>query len=199
MADVPGTAGYASEAPELLKRYEEHSFEEVQKHLLPFLPDPPATALDIGTGTGRDAAGLARRGYTVTAVEPVAEMREGAQILHPEPNITWIDDGLPDLAVVAALGRRFDLVLLNAVLMHLDAEMRRRALENIVPMVAMNGLLAMSLRHGPVPEGRTMFEIGSAEIASICQPLGASVEFAAEMPSRDQAGVSWTRMILRKD
>jgi protein-L-isoaspartate O-methyltransferase len=29
--------------------------------------------LDIGAGTGRDAAGLAELGYLVTAVEPTAE------------------------------------------------------------------------------------------------------------------------------
>ena len=64
--------------PDLLRRYEEHSFEEAQKHLLPFLPDSaPASAMDIGAGTGRDAAGLARRGWDVIAVEPVAEMPRG--------------------------------------------------------------------------------------------------------------------------
>ena len=198
MAEVPGISGYASEAPDLLRRYEEHGFEEAQKHLLPFLPDAPASAMDIGAGTGRDAAGLARRGWDVTAVEPVAEMRAGAQRLHPEPNITWIDDGLPALAVVSALGKSFDLVLMNAVLMHLDAETRRKALHTIAPLVAPNGLLFMSLRHGPVPEGRTMFDISSADIRAICEPLGFAVLFDADMPSREQSGISWTRMVLKR-
>lgn len=198
MAKVPGTSGYASETPALLRRYEEHGFEDVQKHLLDFLPEAPASALDIGAGTGRDAAGLAARGYDVFAVEPVREMRQGAQKLHPEPNITWIDDGLPELAKVRALDRSFDLVLMNAVLMHLDAETRRKALHSIAPLVAPNGLLAMSLRHGPVPEGRTMFDIKSTEIRAICEPLGFSTLFDADMPSRDQQEISWTRLVLRK-
>ena len=198
MARVPGISGYASEAPDLLRRYEEHGFEEVQKHLLPFLPATPGRAMDIGAGTGRDAAGLAQRGWDVVAVEPVAEMRAGAQKLHPEPNITWIDDGLPELAVVVALEKRFDLISMNAVLMHLDAETRRQALQTIAPLVAPEGLLSMSLRHGPVPEGRTMFDITSTEIRATCEPLGFSVLFDADMPSRDQAGISWTRMVLRR-
>ena len=198
MANVPGTSGYAGEAAILLRRYEEHGFEDVQKHLLPFLPEAPAGALDIGAGTGRDAAGLAARGYDVFAVEPVKEMRRGAQKLHPEPNITWIDDGLPELLAVRALQKTFDLVLMNAVLMHLDAETRAKALETIAPLVAPNGLFAMSLRHGPVPEGRIMFDIRSAEIRAICTPLGFSVVFDADMPSRDQRDISWTRMVLRK-
>ena len=62
---------------------------------------------------------------------------------------------------------------MNAVLMHLDAETRRQALSTPSPRSSLpNGLLAMSLRHGPVPEGRTMFDIKSAEIRAICEPLG---------------------------
>ena len=53
----------------------------------------------------------------------------------------------------------------------------------IAPLVAPNGLLAMSLRHGPVPEGRTMFDITSTEIRAICEPLGFSALFDADMPS----------------
>ena len=198
MADVPGTKGYAGEAPALLTRYEERSFEDVQAYLLPFLPGAPASALDIGAGTGRDAAGLAARNFAVVAVEPVAEMREGAQKLHPEPNIAWIDDGLPELTKVRALGRSFDLVLMNAVLMHLDEPDRERALTNIAPLVAAGGLLAMSLRHGPVPAKRQMFEVFGAEIRSICEPMGFETIFDADMPSREQTGISWTRMVLRK-
>ena len=105
MADVPGTAGYAEQAPDLLRRYEEHGLADVHYQTIHLFPTPPAAALDIGAGTGRDAAGLAQRGYDVVAVEPVREMREGAMRLHPEPNIVWIDDGLPELAVTAGLGR----------------------------------------------------------------------------------------------
>ena len=199
MANVPGISGYAAEAPVLLERYEERSFEEAQAHLLPFLPEPPASVMDIGAGTGRDAAGLAQRGYEVFAVEPVAEMREGAKSLHPEPNIAWIDDGLPELSAVRALDRRFDLVLMNAVFMHLDEQTRTQALAVIAPLVNPEGILAMSLRHGPVPKGRQMFDVHGAEIRATCAPLGFSAVFEAEMPSRDQPDITWTRLVLKKD
>lgn len=198
MADVPGTAGYAEEAPALLDRYERRAFADVHGRSIHLFPPPPADALDIGAGTGRDAAGLAQRGYAVVAVEPVAEMREGAKRLHPEPNITWIDDGLPDLKVVSGLGQKFDLVMMNAVLMHLDAGTRVRALAAIAPLIRRNGILVISLRHGPVPKGRTMYEIPGDEITQIGQVLGLVTIFENEAPSGDQAGVSWTRMVLRK-
>ncbi|MGK5094409.1 methyltransferase domain-containing protein [Deltaproteobacteria bacterium TL4] len=60
--------------------------------------------LDIGAGTGRDAAWLVRQGLSVFAVEPVAAMRQQAEVFHPEAGIHWIDDTLPHLKKTGALG-----------------------------------------------------------------------------------------------
>ena len=57
-ARVSGTEHYADEAPELLKRYESISFADAQAPVLQLIPPAPGRALDIGAGTGRDAAGL---------------------------------------------------------------------------------------------------------------------------------------------
>ena len=54
--------------------------------------------LDVGAGTGRDAAWLARLGHEVVAVEPSAAMRAEAERRHPAARIRWIDDRLPGLA-----------------------------------------------------------------------------------------------------
>lgn len=198
MAEVPGTAGYAQEAPNLLERYEKRPFADVHKHIRHLFPTAPAHVLDIGAGTGRDAAGFAGLSHAVTAVEPVREMREGAMRLHPEPNIAWIDDGLPELAIVRGLGQSFDFVMMNAVLMHLDDGTRARALETVATLMAPGGVLVLSLRHGPVPEGRTMFDIPATEIRALGTPLGLSVIFENEADSTEQAGISWTRMALKK-
>ncbi len=76
--------------------------------------------MDIGAGTGRDAAALARRNFQVHAVEPTAKLRAHGQRLHMDSNIVWTDDSLPDLEQVHAGGERFDLILMTAVLMHLN-------------------------------------------------------------------------------
>jgi len=91
MARLRGTEGYAQEAPNLLKTYESITFEQSQGRLLPLLPAPPARLLDIGAGTGRDAAGFAALGYDVVAAEPTDEMREGARRLHADAAIEWLD------------------------------------------------------------------------------------------------------------
>jgi SAM-dependent methyltransferase len=61
------------------------------------LPDAPAVVMDVGTGSGRDAAWLSSLNHEVLAIEPSAAMRTEAQRLHPTANLRWLEDKLPDL------------------------------------------------------------------------------------------------------
>jgi SAM-dependent methyltransferase len=101
---LQSTAGYAQEAPALFKLYETISPEALHRPIWHLLPTEPSRLLDIGAGTGRDAAHFAAMGHRVLAVEPVEEMREGARRLHPSPRIEWLADTLPTLARVQARG-----------------------------------------------------------------------------------------------
>ncbi len=83
--------------------------------------------MDIGAGTGRDAAWLASLSHTVVATEPVDALREAGMARRASPNISWVKDGLPELSYVLALGQVFDLVLLCAVWQHVSAVDRRIA------------------------------------------------------------------------
>jgi 2-polyprenyl-3-methyl-5-hydroxy-6-metoxy-1,4-benzoquinol methylase len=197
---ITGTENYAEEAPELLKRYESISFADQHRSVIHLIPTVPGRVLDIGAGTGRDAAGFAGLGHSVLAVEPTDELRRGAMLLHPSPMIEWVDDSLPDLAAVRARGEAFDAVMLTAVWMHLDEPQRRQAMPNVAALVRNGGVMIMSLQHGPVPPGRRMFEVSAEEIIALAQPLGlrCALNQAAE-PSLRQPGVSWTRLAFRKE
>ena len=70
------TAGYAGKAVNLTEQYERVTFGDVHRDVLSLLPIRPIRVLDIGAGTGRDAAALAARGHTSAAVEPTRELRE---------------------------------------------------------------------------------------------------------------------------
>jgi 2-polyprenyl-3-methyl-5-hydroxy-6-metoxy-1,4-benzoquinol methylase len=83
--------------------------------------------LDIGAGTGRDAAWFARQGQDVIAVEPSNSMRAEGQRLHADPRVRWIDDQLPELSALGRLGISFDLVMLTAVWQHVAPSDRERA------------------------------------------------------------------------
>src|ERR1035437_3301335 len=89
--------------------------------------------------------------------------------LHPSPRIEWLNDSLPDLALLLARGERFDLVMLSAVWMHLDAQQRRRAMPNLAALVQAGGVMIMKIRHGPVPVGRRMFEVPAEETIQLAQ------------------------------
>ena len=162
-----GTEGYSETAAERVKQYESLDFSHVHRHMMHLFPPAPSRVIDIGAGTGRDAAGFADLGHTVTAVEPTPELRAEAQRLHSHPAITWIDDSLPDLDRVHAGGERYDLVMLTAVWMHLDQAQRERAMARIAALVRPGGMIGLSLRHGPVPAGRRMFDVSARETCEL--------------------------------
>lgn len=193
---VQGTQGYSAEAPELLKLYESIGFEDAHAGVLDLVPPAPIDVLDIGAGTGRDAAWFAARGDRVTAIEPTREMREGAMALHLAANIAWIDDCLPDLASVR--GRTFDLVWLSAVWMHFVAAERAATMPIVAALVRPGGSLMISLRHGPLREGRRMFEVSADETAALAARAGLEQARAGDFPSEHLPDVTWSRLWFRK-
>lgn len=197
-ATPSGTEGYANEAAALARQYESIAFGDVHETVLPLLPPPPARVLDIGAGTGRDAAGFAAMGYAVTAVEPTAELRAQALRLHPAAAVTWIDDSLPELGVVAGRADRFDVIMLTAVWMHLDARQRRIAMLRVARLLRAGGVMALSLRHGPVPPGRRMFDVSAEETIALAAAEGLRCVLRQQNADGllGRPGVSWDRLVF---
>jgi hypothetical protein len=140
-----------------------------------------------------------RQGHHVVAVEPTAELRDAGQRIHSSLSIDWVDDHLPALTFMRQTRQRFDLILLTAVWMHLDESERKLAMEAVTDLVAEEGQVIMSLRHGPVPPGRRMFDVSAEETIK----LGAQFGLRAHHNSRredmlDRADVSWSFVALRR-
>lgn len=194
------TQGYAREASNLLKAYESISFRKAQASILRLLPRPPRRLLDIGAGTGRDAAGFAALGYDVVATEPVAEMREGARKLHPDRRIEWLDDSLPDLARLSRRRERFDIIMMTAVWMHLDEDERRHGLKKITALLRPGGMLAISLRYGPVPPGRRMFAVTTGETIALARAQGLVLLLKRDRPTLIPRAepVTWKQLVFRR-
>ena len=186
-----GTEGYGESADALVKQYESLSFADVHSDTLPLIPTPPSRVLDVGAGTGRDAAALDALGHTVVAVEPTPELRAHGQRLHRAAAITWIDDALPDLDKVHARGERFDLVMLTAVWMHLDPSQRERAMARVAALLQLGGLMTLLLRHGPVPAGRRMFEVSAAETRALADHHGLKAVHDSERAALLGGGAVW--------
>ncbi len=198
MPVISGTEGYANEADNLAVQYESFTFEALHKDVIPLFPKNAKKALDIGAGTGRDAAGLAGMGLQVLAVEPVAEMRAHAQRLHPSPRIDWLDDCLPQLARVHARDETFDIVMMTAVLMHFDAAERALIMARVIPLLAPHGVMALSLRHGPVPPGRRMFEVADEDVRDLAGSHGLETKLmlAGKRDKFHRDNVTWSRLVF---
>jgi protein-L-isoaspartate O-methyltransferase len=69
---------YEANAMEVATRHEALDPVQVHRWWLDQLPSSPTVILDVGAGSGRDAAWLAAKNHDVIAVEPVTAMiREG--------------------------------------------------------------------------------------------------------------------------
>jgi len=135
---------FEREAARLAALYEQAHFHRVHAHLLPHLPPLGSDILDVGSGSGRDAAALARMGYKVTAVEPSSTLISMARALHRGSGVHWIHDGLPDLRHVRQA--MFDFIMLSAVWMYVPPRDRHASAATLARMTRPGGRIALSLR-----------------------------------------------------
>lgn len=198
-AQPAGVRWYHDNAEQLAAQYERVRFEDVHGWLIYRLPtEPGSTVLDIGAGSGRDAAWLAERGHDVVAVEPAIALRSAAQRAHPNPRIQWLDDQLPDLSTVHRLGTSFDVILASAVWMHVTPSARSRAFRKLITLLKPGGLLAMTLRLGEPDAARDMHPVSIDEIQQFAREHGAYVEYTGETPDAlGREGVSWAEIAIR--
>lgn len=190
---------YTNAAAHLIPRFEALASQAVLAPIDDLLPPAPARLLDIGAGTGRDAAWLAACGYDVTAVEPVEALRSAGQSLHRTSAITWIDDRLPHLSSVGEV--HFDIILIVAVWQHV-AE-RELAMDRLRQLLARQGRLFVSLRHGPDVPDEPVFACDPDDAIAMARDKGLRLLHRVHVPSVDlgsrAAGVHWTWLALEAD
>ncbi len=191
-------AWYDINSETVVARYEAVNSEAVHDWMRDLLPRSSASVLDIGAGSGRDAAWLAANGHDVVAVEPSASMRIAAAALHDNPAINWINDRLPVLGKVSRSGLSFDLNLLSAVWMHVPEIDRPRAFRKLINLLKPGGLVAITLRCGPPDLERGFHPVSPEEVEALARDHGAFVERhteAMDLLGRDD--VRWIQMAVR--
>lgn len=183
---------YDREAEALSVRYESARFEDVHADALDLIPRGPGLVLDVGSGSGRDAAWFAAHGQEVIAIEPSAQMRRIARSRHPHASVRWLDDRLPALTGVLRTGLTFDLIWLSAVWMHLAPSDRPRAFRKLATVLRPGGRLVMTLRQGSSPEGRRMYPAPIDEIEKLARDHGlAVIRVAATVDGLGRTDVRW--------
>lgn len=118
---------------------------------------------------------------------------------HEGQAIDWTDDQLPALAEFRSRGVRFDLILLTAVCMHLDEAERETGMAALESLPAAGGRLSLSLRHGPVPPGRRIFDVPAGRTIALASSSGLRlVDSVERVDMLGRADVRWSFVVVEK-
>lgn len=206
---------YNDNAEMLARQYLSTSFEEVHVSWLPHLNqifdshDTVLSILDVGAGIGRDAKYLAeyrsqgrqiQQEIDVIAVEPAHMLAEFGKKFTKGLNVTWINDSLPSLHRLAIYQNGFNLILLSAVWMHIPPSERVIALKTLEQLLAPQGKLVISLRHGPNSDTRVIHPVCVEELQTMAPRAQLTMVEATDRDT-DKLGrtqVFWETVVLQR-
>lgn len=181
-------------------QYNSVSFYKIHRSFSKFLPPLGSKILDVGSGSGRDALALAKKGYFVTAVEPSVGMLSLSQRLYPHKRITWVRDSLPLLKELSFNQSTFDFILLSAVWMHIKPEKRKRSLKRLMELLSDKGVIAITLRIGPSLPERLIHQVDVESLISIAESLNLKILYISRSTkdSLSRHEVTWKKVVLSK-
>lgn len=196
--NMSSTSYYDLNAHALAARYDGVDPADVHADWAPaHLREEPGFACDIGAGSGRDANWLAARGWEVVAVEPSALRNLAAERAHP--SVVWMDDALPDLRALRALGRRFDLILLSGVWMHVAPKVRERAFRILSELLNPSGLLVITLRRGGDAAdnaARGFHDTSAEELIGFANRRAIALRSHSTQPDVTRPGIDWETLVF---
>jgi SAM-dependent methyltransferase len=190
---------YTDNAHEVCPRYDGLDPLVLNSWFVDDLPDHAARILDVGSGSGRDAAWMAGLGHRVTAVEPNDAMRTSATRTYANAYVEWMSDSLPALPAMCSRGERYDFILLSAVWMHLEPRLRPAAMNTLAALLKPEGSIAITLRMGPTEPDRGIHPVDLEELDMLATAAGLEIRRSEDLS--DELGrsvVTWTNVILRR-
>ncbi|MDN3714694.1 class I SAM-dependent methyltransferase [Vibrio breoganii] len=188
---------YDKFAQKFFEQYTTTTFEEVHDSWRHYWPMSGDKVLDVGAGIGRDALYMSETGCDVYALEPSKEMRKLGEA-HTGSKVTWISDSLPSLTKIVNLGVRFDVILLSGVWMHVPQSSRARAFRKLSNLLAPNGKLIISLRHGDFSDGRMSYPVSITELEQFAKSSALLMVFASDIENDTlkRADVQWQTAVF---
>lgn len=165
----------------------------------------PAQVLELGCGSGRDAAALLASGYDVIALDGSRAMISEAIRLHPELQDRLHHHVLPERFRFGA--GQFDAVLAFAVIMHLAREQIGTCIREINRVTKPGGLFVVSVNtcrnelneEGVDRAGRYFTVMPAAQWAELLSSAGFDserTEVSSDIGGRP--GIEWVTFVARK-
>ena len=160
----PAIDYFNDRAEELARQYNALDRAKVHADLLALLPEGRALkVLDIGAGSGADAAMFSDRGHTVTAAEPAETLRKIGEDIFKNKNIKWNAEVLPKMGPQSAAEGPFDVITSVGVLQYIEEEKRASSLSKMFSLAAKGAYVEIQY---PTPASREhQYTIGHNEIA----------------------------------
>lgn len=195
-AQSRAVAYYDRNALALADSYEGLAFETAHPELAAALAtSSPMRILDVGSGSGRDAAGMAALGHHVKGLEPSSRLRDLARRLHPAARVDWLSDALPGLGTLG--DQRFDIILLSAVWMHVEPLQREVAFKRLAELLAPGGRIYMTLRLGPASAERAIYPVSEQELRVLARDRGLALVDLGDRPDLlGRSDVRWRSLVL---
>ena len=126
-------------------------------------------------------------------------MLKVAQKFYAESNVAWVQDRLPDLSTTALANSSFNMILLNAVWMHIAPHDRDAALARIKSLLQPGGSVFATIRLGPINEERGTYHISAPEFVADAQAAGFTVVPRGDFPDLlGRPQVSWKAFELTR-
>lgn len=180
----------------LCEQYNSLAFETVHQNWKAFWPHKGDRVLDVGAGSGRDTKWMAEQGCEIIALEPCDSFRKVGSA-YTGAVVTWLDDALPALSKTENLGMRFDLILVSAVWMHLAPSHRERAFRKLSNLLASNGRLVITLRHGEFKDSRPNYGVSVEELEQFAKNSALLVRhISSSDDSLNRANVHWQTVVM---
>ena len=194
---------YTTNAQRLSQQYDSLSPEQVHAGWLSHLPAIQSSsnlALDLGAGSGRDAAWLASMGWDVLAVEPSSGLRDIGQKTTAKQSVRWLDDTLPQLTSISvSYDSSFRLILASAMWMHLTPQEQVLACERLQQLAANDTVIVITWRNQANERERVFHTVDTEQFGkyfnSNSRKSTVSITVSGDEGGRD--GVVWHCAVIK--
>mgnify|MGYP003385874109 FL=1 len=196
---------YTTNAERLSQQYDSLAPEQVHAGWLANLPavQPSSNqALELGAGSGRDAAWLASIGWVVLAVEPSSGLRDIGRESTAKQSVIWLDDTLPQLASIPeSYDSSFRLILASAMWMHLTPDEQVLACERLQQLAADDTLIVITWRNQASERERVFHAVDAAQFEkafnSVSRKSSVTITESSDEGGRD--GVVWHCAVIKTE